>query len=93
MDAKNIKELDYKHDEMATTKIYNKIDTIPTRANANSNLLGFQAGRDDGDDFEARGGKRGPRRDEKPRETRAPAQRGGRKGGKLVVDDKEFPTL
>jgi hypothetical protein len=93
MTEKNIKDLDYKHDEMATTKIYKKVDTIPTRANQNANLLGFQAGADDGDLFDARGGKRGPRRDEKPREPRAPAQRGGRKGGKLVVDDKEFPTL
>lgn len=41
MDAKNIKDLDYKHEEKYTTKIYSKIDTVPVTGNANAQLLGF----------------------------------------------------
>jgi hypothetical protein len=63
-----------------------------TRPDANANLLGFQA-RDE-DDFEPRGRGRGGRggRDQGPRE---PRQGGGRKGrgGRLVVDDSDFPAL
>lgn len=60
----------------------------------NANLLGFQAPADD-DEF--RGGGRGDRggrgrgRDNGPRENR----QGGRKGrgGKLAMNDEDFPTL
>lgn len=41
MDAKNIKDLDYKHDEKYTTKVYSKLDTVPVTSNANGILLGF----------------------------------------------------
>lgn len=92
MDAKNIKDLDYKHDEMATTKIYKKADTRATTAFDGGNLLGFQATADQGEEFEAKG-KRGGRgrdnRDQAPRQ----GNRGGRRGGKIIVDDNEFPTL
>jgi plasminogen activator inhibitor 1 RNA-binding protein len=95
IDAKNIKDLNYVHDEMATTKIYNAKDTIPTSSGANANLLGFQAANDAGDEFEARGsrGGRGGRGGDRPRQDRPQTQRGGRKNNRFVVDDNEFPAL
>lgn len=76
--------------ELATTKVYRKMDTVATRANAGADLMGFQAQNDQGEEFEnqkkRRDDKRGPR-EERPRQNR------GKKGGKLVVDDNEFPTL
>ena len=68
-------------------------ETYSVRPDANAALLGFQT-RDD-DDFESRGrgGGRGGRggRDQGPREQR---QGGGRRrGGKLAVNDDDFPTL
>lgn len=66
------------------------------RPNAGAELLGFSAGADQGEEFESRGGAsrggRGGRREERPRQENKPRQ-GGRKGGKIVVDDNEFPTL
>lgn len=96
-DQKNVKGLESnKESQQEKTKIYMKVDTVPTKPNAGSELLGFQAGADQGDEFESRGagarGGRGGRREERPR-TDAKPQRGGRKGGKIVVDDNEFPTL
>jgi len=95
LDQKNIKGLESdKAAQQEKTKIYTKIDTVATRPNAGAELLGFQASADQGDEFESRGarGGRGGRREERPR-TDAKPQRGGRKGGKIVVDDNEFPTL
>jgi len=96
-DQKNVKGLESnKESQQEKTKIYMKVDTVPTKPNAGSELLGFQASVDQGDEFESRGagarGGRGGRREERPR-TDAKPQRGGRKGGKIVVDDNEFPTL
>lgn len=60
---------------------------------ANANLLGFQAPADD-DEFSGRGRGdrgRGRGRDNGPREPR----QGGRKGrgGKLAMNDEDFPAL
>jgi hypothetical protein len=67
---------------------------------ADYDLLGFQAGKDD-DDFEARrgrGGRGGRGRGDRgtqggDRGGRGGQRQGGRKGGKLIVDDNEFPAL
>lgn len=93
LDAKNIKDLDYKHDEMATTKLVKVVDTIAMKPNQGSNLLGFSAGADE--EVEVRGsrGGRGGRGDRPVRQERPQTQRGGRKGGKIVVDDNDFPAL
>ena len=66
-------------------------DTHSVRPDVNANLLGFQS-RDE-DDFEARGRGRGGRggRDQGPREARQGGNR--RRGGKLAVNDDDFPTL
>jgi len=94
MDAKNIKDLDYKHEEKATTKIYKKSETTATKAGIGADLMGFQATVDAGDEFESKG-KRGGRggRFDGQRQDRPQTQGGRRKGGKIVVDDNEFPTL
>ena len=65
------------------------------RPDVNANLFGFQAGGDD--DFESRGnrgGRGGGRggRDQGPREQGRGGGRRGR-GGKLAVNDDDFPTL
>ena len=52
-----------------------------------------EATADAGDEFEAKGKRGNRQRDERPREPRANNNRGGRKGGKLVIDDNEFPAL
>jgi len=91
-EMKNVKDLDYKHDEMATTKIYKKADTNATKLSAGANLLGFQGQVDAGDEFEARGGKRGGRGGQGPRPDRQQDGNRRRKGGKVVTDD-DFPTL
>lgn len=80
---------------MEQTKIYKKSETNATRAGAGADLLGFKAGVDDGDQFEARGGRGGRGRgDRAQRPERPQTQRtGGRRGGKIVVDDNEFPAL
>jgi len=89
-EMKNVKDLDYKHDEMATTKIYKKADTVTTSKFTGGELLGFQGQVDAGDEFESRG-KRGGRGGQGPRPDR---QEGGqrRRKGKIVNDD-DFPTL
>lgn len=92
IDAKNIKDLEYKHDEMATTKLVKQVDTIAMKPNAGSDLLGFSRNEDDVEVRGARGG-RGGRGDRPVRQERPQTQRGGRKGGKLVVDDNDFPAL
>lgn len=96
-DQKNAMAFDgHKADQQESTKIYKKIDTVAMRPNAGAELLGFSAGVDQGEEFESRGGAsrggRGGRREERPRTDNKPRQ-GGRKGGKIVVDDNEFPTL
>jgi len=59
-------------------------------------LMGFTAPKDDEQSFDRRGaGPRGPNRGPRP-DNRGPREqrpRGGRKGGKIVVDDNEFPAL
>jgi len=73
-------------------------DTYKVIGGENSNLLGFQAGVDDGDVFEARAGRggrggRGGRDDRGPREPRQGGQRRGR-GGKLdFANNDDFPAL
>jgi len=89
--AKLTKEHNLAKQEQSTTKIYTKVDTIATRPAAGSELLGFQATADAGDEFDARG-KRGGRGGDRPRQDR-PQQPRGRKGGKIVVDDNDFPAL
>jgi len=91
LDAKNIKDLDYKHDEMATTKLVKQPEVMATRPNAGANLFGFQAVEDDVD-RSVRGG-RGGRGDRPVRNERPQTQKGGRKGGKIIVDDNDFPAL
>lgn len=96
MDAKTAK-LTKTHDvnkaaEQASTKIYVKADTIATKPSAGIELCAFQSGADAGDEFDARGGKRGGRGGDRPRNDR-PQQPRGRKGGKIVVDDNDFPAL
>jgi len=95
IDAKNIQSFEAKEEEVANTKYYTKVDVQYTKPGAGGNLLGFQSGVDQGDEFESRGGARGGRggRGDRPRQDRPQTQRGGRKGGKLVVDDNEFPAL
>lgn len=66
---------------------------------ADYELLGFHGGKDEEEFVErrGRGGRGGRGRGDRPTQTRdqgAPKTgRGGRKGGKLVVDDNEFPAL
>jgi len=92
MEMKNLKDEEYNHDEKYTTKIYKKSETKATRANQGADLLGFQATVDQGDEFNAKG-KRGGRggRDQRPERQEGGARR--RRGGKIVVDDNDFPTL
>jgi len=90
---KRLKDENYKHDEKATTKIYKKADTQATRGGAGADLLGFQATVDQGDEFQnKRGGRGRGGRDNAPRDRQDGGQR-RRRGGKIVVDDNEFPTL
>lgn len=63
-------------------------------------LLGFQAGKDDDEFVERRGGRggrggrgRGGADRGAPRASNQGGRTGGRKGGKLIVDDNEFPAL
>jgi len=57
LDAKNIKDLDYKHEEMATTKLVKVVDTMATKPNQGNNLFGFQAAADDEPVRSTRGGR------------------------------------
>lgn len=93
MEMKNLKDENYQHDEKYTTKIYKKSDTQATKPNAGNDLLGFQATVDQGDEFQAKGkrGGRGGRDNQRPERQEGGARR--RRGGKIVVDDNEFPTL
>lgn len=95
IDAKNIKDFDIKHEEQATTRLYRNVEVQAPTQGLGGALLGFQALGDAGDEFEARGarGGRGGRGGDRPRQDRPQTQRGGRKGGKIVVDDNEFPAL
>jgi len=74
--------------------IENKIrgrDVHAITRNEGAELLGFSAAGGD-EDFEGRrGGRGGPRRDDRPRDNRR--QGGRRGGGKIVVDDDAFPAL
>jgi len=55
-------------------------------------LLGFAPVKDEDEGF--RGGRRGGRGGDRPQtQARGGRQAGGRKGGKLVVDDNDFPAL
>lgn len=92
LDAKNIKDLEFNHDERSTTKLIKVVDTMATKPNAGSNLFGFQGAADDEPSRDSRGG-RGGRGDRPVRQERPATQRGGRKGGKIVVDDNDFPAL
>lgn len=72
-------------------------DVYAKHAGTGMDLMGFTAPKDDEQSFDRRGAgprgpaNRGPRPDNRgPREQRP---RGGRKGGKIVVDDNEFPAL
>lgn len=92
LDAKNIKAFEANHSEQATTKLVKQVDTLATRPSAGGNLLGFQNVEDDVvEERGARGGR--GRGGDRPRQDRPQTQRGGRKGGKLVVDDNDFPAL
>lgn len=70
---------------------------MATRPNQNAELFGFQAEKDDDVELSSssrgRGG-RGRGGDRPVRQDRPQTQRGGRKqGGKLIVDDNDFPAL
>ena len=91
LDAKNIKDLEIKHDEKATTKLVKQTEVMAMRPGQGANLLGFQAEVDE-PDRSSRGG-RGGRGDRPVRQERPQTQKGGRKGGKIVVDDNDFPAL
>lgn len=90
-EMKNLKDEGYSHSEMATTKIYKKGDTTAIRANTGAELMGFQAQVDQGDEFESRGKRGRGGRDQRPERQDGGARR--RRGGKIVVDDNEFPAL
>jgi hypothetical protein len=92
IDAKNIKDLAYNHDERATTKEVKSIETFAMKPNAGSDLFGFQKVDDEVEVRGTRGG-RGRGGDRPVRQDRPQTQRGGRKGGKIVVDDNDFPAL
>jgi hypothetical protein len=96
LDAKNIVGVNKDHSEMATTKLIKQVDTMATRSGQNAELFGFQAERDDDVEISStsrgRGG-RGRGGDRPVRQDRPQTQRGGRKGGKLIVDDNDFPAL
>lgn len=92
VDAKNIQTINKdKAAEQATTKIYNKKDTIAVVGGSGVELMGFQATVDAGEMYEAKGKRRD--RDERPRDNQTRGGRGGRRGGKIVVDDKDFPAI
>jgi len=90
LDAKNIKDEKYDHSEQERTKIYKKADTQASRAGDGAELLGFQAGVDMGDEYEAKGKRAG--RDRPAQQDNRQQRKGGRRG-KIIVDDNEFPTL
>jgi len=96
IDTKNIKESDIVHTEQQVTIQKNLPvgQTYATVRGSGAELFGFQNTKDEGEEYEARGkGGRGGRGGDRPRNDRPQTQRGGRKGGKIIVDDNEFPAL
>jgi hypothetical protein len=99
--VKGLQQKDEKKEYVTT--IENRLTVGDLHAKAKTSdydLLGFNAGKDDDEYVERRGGRGG--RGGRGRGDRAGpvgdradrgAQRGGRKGGKLVVNDNEFPSF
>ena len=64
-----------------------------SKPNAGSELLGFTKPIEE-DEEPRRGGRGGRGGDNRPRQDRPNTTRGGgRKGGKIIVDDNDFPAL
>ena len=91
IDAKNIKENEDVRAQQFQTTYDNQLTSKDTHIKAKgegAELLGFGSVSYD-DDFQVRrGGDRNA-----PRQAARPQNKGGRKGGKLVVDDNDFPAL
>jgi hypothetical protein len=91
IDAKNIKESEDVRAQQFQTTYDNQLTSKDTHIKAKgegAELLGFGSVSYD-DDFQVRrGGDRNA-----PRQAARPQNKGGRKGGKLVVDDNDFPAL
>lgn len=92
---KKIEESKLTHDEMAKgfVKDLPVGQTYAVKKGEGAELLGF--GFKEEEEFESRRGGRGGRGGDRPQTTanRGGRPTGGRKGGKLVVDDNDFPAL
>lgn len=96
LNAKNLQQI--QRDDLGVKTVANELTAADLHAKAKTadyDLLGFSAGRDDDEFVERRGGRdRGSRGrgrgNDRPQANRP---QGGRKGGKLVVNDNEFPAL
>jgi DNA polymerase sigma len=97
IDAKNIKESDFVHNERQTTfqTQLSSAQSYAVKVNEGAQLLGFQPTQDDGEEYEARRGGRGGKgaRGDRPRQDRPQTQRGGRKTTKFVGNNEDFPAL
>jgi hypothetical protein len=101
LDTKHLQHKDAAKKETAI--IENNLTAADLHAKAKTSdydLLGFHGGKDDDEFVERRGGRGGRggrgRGDRPPQNRDNGAPRGGRgpkRGGKLVVDDNEFPAL
>lgn len=93
---KKIEESKLTHDEMAraVAKDLPAGQTYAVKKGEGADLLGFGFVKDE-EEFETRRGGRGGRGGDRPQTTaqRGGRPAGGRKGGKLVVDDNDFPAL
>lgn len=99
LNTKNLQQ--QKQEDTKITTIGHDLTANDMHAKAKTSdydMLGFSAGRDDDDFAERRGGDRGRGsrggrgRGDRPQGNN-PRPQGGRKGGKLMVNDNEFPTL